>query len=162
MKINRQTLPLNKEVSFAEDIDFSDAKFDPSFLRKIISCHVEAKAYQNQEILRVIFAVKSQVVAISAYSLKDVPISLKLHDEIIFSDSPEDATAFYEPQNIVELDDHILGLILSHIPSKVVGKGEKLPSGGEGYRIISEDEYLKEKETKTDSRWEKLDSVKIE
>jgi uncharacterized metal-binding protein YceD (DUF177 family) len=162
MRINRQLIPLNKEVSFAEEIDFSQTKFDSVFIRKITSCQVKAKAFQSDKILRIVVDVKSEIVAISGYSLQDVPLSIKAHDELIFSDDPQDENAIYEPKNIFDIDNHILSIILAHIPNRVVGKGEKLPESGKGYRILTEEEYLKEKETKTDSRWEKLDSVKIE
>ncbi|MFA6675793.1 MAG: hypothetical protein WCS49_02845, partial [Bacilli bacterium] len=72
-----------------------------------------------------------------------------------------DESAFYEPDNIFVIDEYILGLILAAVPSKVVNKGEKLPSDGSDYRIISEEDFLKEKKEKRDPRWQKLDSVKI-
>lgn len=162
MRINRQVIPLNKEVSIAEEIDFSKAKFDSVFIRKINYCQVSAKAFQSDKILRIVVDIKSEVVAISGYSLQDVPLSIKAHDELIFSDDPQDEEAIYEAKNIFDIDNHILSIILAHIPNRVVGKGEKLPESGKGYRILTEEEYLKEKETKPDSRWEKLDSVKIE
>jgi len=161
MKINRQILPLEKEISLLEDIDFSTMKFDQNFLRRITFCHVEARACQYHDVLRIIVNVKANVVAVSAYSLKDVNLPLKLHDELIFSDDENDESAFYEPDNLFVIDEYILGLILAAIPSKVVNKGEKLPSDGRGYRILSEEDFLKEKKGKTDPRWQKLDSVKM-
>mgnify|MGYP000863337920 FL=1 len=161
MKINRQTIPLNKEVPFGGDIDFSNAKFDPLFLRGIASCHIEGTAFQTDKILRLTINIIAKVIAISAYTLKDVPFTIRVSDELVFSDDQEDDTAIYEEKNIFDVDDYVLGIILSHIPNKVVGKGEKLPPSGEGYRIMTEEEYLQEKEKKPDPRWEKLDSVKI-
>lgn len=162
MKINRQILPLEKEISLSEDIDFSAMKFDQNFLRCISFCHVEAKACQYHDVLRLIVDVKANVVAVSAYSLKDVNLPLKLHDELIFSDDENNESAFFEPDNIFMIDEYILGLILAAVPSKVVNKGEKLPSAGKGYRILSEEEFLKERKEKVDPRWQKLDSVKMD
>lgn len=161
MRINRQILPLEKEIFLSEDIDFSAMKFDQNFLRRITFCHVEAKACQYHDLLRIIVNVKANVVAVSAYSLKDVKLPLKLRDELIFSDDENDESAFYEPDNVFVIDEYILGLILAAVPSKVVNKGEKLPSDGSDYRIISEEDFLKEKKEKRDPRWQKLDSVKI-
>ncbi|MFA7032848.1 MAG: hypothetical protein WC201_04735 [Bacilli bacterium] len=161
MRINRQILPLEKEISLSEDIDFSAMKFDQNFLRRITFCHVEAKACQYHDLLRVIVNIRANVVAVSAYSLKDVKLPLKLRDELIFSDDENDESAFYEPDNVFVIDEYILGLILAAVPSKVVNKGEKLPSDGSDYRIISEEDFLKEKKEKRDPRWQKLDSVKI-
>lgn len=162
MKINRQVLPVGKEIPFEEKFDFSSAKFDPTFLRKISYCKVYGKTLQFEETLRIVVDIDAKVVAVSAYSLKDVPLSLKIHDELIFSDDQNDDSAIYEPDNIFLLDPYILSLIVSSVPTRVTLKGEQIPESGKGYRVISESDYLKEREKKTDTRWQKLDSVKID
>ena len=61
----------------------------------------------------------------------------------------------------IEVDEYILDLIIAEVPMKIVKKGAKLPSSGEGYRVLSEDEYNKEQEQKTDSRWAALDDIEL-
>ena len=41
-------------------------------------------------------------------------------------------------------------------------KGAKLPTNGNGYRVLSEDEYNKEQEEKVDPRWAALDDINLE
>ena len=48
---------------------------------------------------------------------------------------------FFEPGNEIDLDPHILALILAEVPHNIVKKGAKRPSSGEGYRVLSEEEF---------------------
>ena len=41
-------------------------------------------------------------------------------------------------------------------------KNSKLPDDGQGYRVLSEEDYLKEKENKIDERWSKLDELDLD
>lgn len=162
MKLNRKLLPRGKAVDFNEELSFLDNNFDTFHIRRIP--HVEAKitATEYGETLRVVFDLKADVTAVSSYTLKDVPLKVKVKEELSFTDEEiEDDNLIYEPNAIIELDEYILSLILSKIPIKVVNKDEKLPESGEGYRVISQEDYEKEKENKTDPRWSALDELEF-
>ena len=162
MKLNRQTLPLNKPTAFDEDVEFSAYEFDPNYIRGINNCHVELTATQYEDILRIDIHIKANVIAICAYTLEDVDLPINVKDEIDFTDDENDDTCYYAPETIIDLDDYILSLILSAVPPKVVKKGAKLPDGGEGYRVLSEEELAKERANKKDSRWDALDDLDLE
>lgn len=161
MKLNRQTLPMNKSVPFEDDIDYSSYEFDPNYIRGIPECHVEIVATQYEDLLRVTFNIKAKVIAVCAYTLEDVILPIKTKDELNFTEDEEDDTCNYEPNQIIDLDDYVLALILSQVPPKVIKKGAKLPENGNGYRVLSEEELAKERENKTDSRWDALDNLDI-
>lgn len=161
MKLNRQTLPMNKPVPSSDDIDFSSYDFDPSYIRGIPYCHVEIVATQYEDILRITFDIKATVIGVCAYTLEDVELPIKVKDELNFTDDKDDDTSNYEPNTLIDLDDYVLALILSCVPSKVVKKGAKLPENGNGYRVLSEEELIKEREGKTDSRWSALDDLDL-
>lgn len=162
MRINKLILPLGKTVKMEEDIDFSSLPFDPSYLKLINYCRVLAHVTRFEDTLRVIVNVKTEVVVPSAYTLKDVVLPLKIKDELVFSDDENDESSFYEPQKIFDIDEYILSLVLSAIPLKVVGNDEKLPSDGDGYRVLSEEQFVKEQEDKQDSRWSCLDDISLD
>ena len=161
MKLNRATLQINKPTKFSEDVDFSKKEFDPLFLRGITKCHVDMEATQYDEFLRVDFDIDASIIAVCAYTLDDVKLPLKIHEEIAFSDNPEDDSSFYEENVIIDLDEYILGIILAYIPAKVVKKGAKPPKDGEGYRVLTEDQLAKERSEKKDDRWSKLDDLDL-
>lgn len=163
MKINRYQLQEGKKEVLEEDIDFSRYPFNDSHVRAIPFCHVKAELTDYGEILHVIFHIKVDVTAVCSYTLEDVPLHYDFVDELDFSDTvEEDDEIIFEESNIIEFDEHILSLILARVPIKVVKPGAKLPSDGDGYRIMTEEEYYKEKAEKKDSRWDILDSVKLD
>ena len=63
--------------------------------------------------------------------------------------------------NNIDLDEYILGILLANVPVRIVKKGAKLPGDGNNYRVISEDQYQKEKENSQDSRWSALDDLDL-
>ncbi len=162
MKINRLLLLEGKEETYEEDIDFSSYPFNPTHVRNIPFCHCQIKAVDYGDILRVIFHIKAQVIAACSYTLEDVPLEINIDDELSFSDQEGDEELIYEPNNIIDLDPHILSLIFAKIPIKVVKPGAKLPEDGQGYSIISEDEYYEKQSQKKNSAWDILDSIPIE
>ena len=68
---------------------------------------------------------------------------------------------YYEKDNLIILDDYVLGIVLANVPVRIVKKGAKRPSNGNNYRVISEDDYNKEKENSRDSRWDALDKIEL-
>ncbi len=162
MKINRALLTNGVSQKYEEEIDFSSVSFDPTHIKNIPSCVVKATATDYESILRIEVEINALVIGVCAYSLEDVELKLKINDELNFTDDPEDEDNYYEKGNIIDLDSYILGILLANIPVKIVKKNAKLPESGKGYRILSEEEYVKEKENSTDHRWDILDSVETE
>ena len=162
MKINRFTFQ-NNVLEIEDEIDFSNAKLDQNHIRKISSCYVKVKGHEYDDLLVLDVEVEADIIGVCSYSLEDVPLHLKFEDSLEFSNEvSDDDEIFYEDKPIFDLDPYILGLIIAETPMKIVKKGAKLPCSGAGYRVISEDEYLKEESTKKDSRWSKLDDIDIE
>lgn len=163
MKINRAILQTGKTEIYEEDIDFSKNIFNENYLRGIPFAHAKIEVTEYDSTLRIIFYIKAKVIGVCSYTLEDVPLEYDFSDELIFTNNPEDSDELiYEKGNIIDLDPHILSLILARIPIKIVKKGAKLPENGDNYRIISEDEYVNEHANKKDSVWDILDNVKLD
>ena len=161
MKINRQQLIANRPETFEEDVDYSSFEFDPNYLRGIPFCHAKVEATQYEDLLRMYCEIEAKVIAVCAYTLEDVELDIKVKDEINFTDDKEDDYCELIEGNIIDLDEKLLALILSKVPPQVVKKGAKLPESGNGYRVLTEDELAKERENKTDSRWDVLDNLDL-
>lgn len=163
MKVNRFQLLEGKKEIYEEDIDFSSYPFNDTHIRNIPFCHAKVELTDFGEILLAVFHIKTDVTAVCSYSLEDVPLHYEFDDQLEFSsEASEDDSIIFEASNIIDLDAHILSLILAKVPIKVVKKGAKLPSNGDGYSILTEEEYEKQKANKKDSRWDILDSVKLD
>ena len=162
MKINRLFFN-NKDYVLEGDIDFSDVKFDGFHLKSIDSCHVKITGSVFEDLLMLNVHINTDITGVCSYTLEDVPLSLKIDDNIEISNEVEDdEIIFYEKNNIFDIDPYILSIIVSEVPDKIVKKGAKLPENGQGYRVMSEEEYNKENEKKRDSRWDVLDSLNLD
>ncbi len=163
MLINRALYPEGKSDHFSEDIDFSTEKLDPNIIRGIDSCHVEVDVSRIEDIFRVNVNLKAHVTLVCAYTLEDVPYTLKGSEEFDFVDDKENESEslLYEKNVTINMDPYIFSLLMALVPNKVIKKGAKLPSGGQDYRVISEDTYFEEQENKVDHRFDVLDELDL-
>ena len=161
MKINRALLSFGNTKTFEDSIDFFHAELNPSHIRKIEKCDVVVTANDYDDLLYLDIQINAVVIGVCSYSLEDVELKLNIKDQIVFSDNEDDEETYYCKDNIIDLDEYILGILLANVPVKIVKKGAKLPKGGNDYRVITEEEYEQEKKKQPDPRWAKLDSVQI-
>ena len=163
MKINRAILPLNKPETFEEDVDFSHLDFDQNHVKNIKRCSVKVIASEFGDGLECKISGEADVVASCSYTLDDVPLTVKFRDTFYFS-SEEDSSqdCCFEPGVEIDLDSHILALILAEVPHNIVKSGASLPKGGNGYRVLSEEDYEKEKSHKKNSAFDILDSIEFD
>lgn len=160
MKLNR-LLFTNPNYKLEGEIDFSS--FEPSSnIKKINPAKVVITGEIFEDLLMLKVHIETTVIGICSYTLEDVELPIKINDNIEISNEVEDDdTIFFESNNIFVIDPYILSLIVAEVPAKIVKKGAKLPADGDGYRILTEDEYEKEKENHKDSRWDKLDDIDL-
>ena len=161
MKIYRPSLRLGETETLEEKIDFSHVDFKNNQIKEIKNCIAKARVTDYGEIIRVEIHIDALLVAICSYSLEDVDLGIKVDESFNFSNE-EDGSSYYEPEEIIDLDPYILSLILSEVPIKIVKKGKQLPEGGEGYRVLSERDYQKEKLNKKESSFDVLDQIDLD
>ena len=163
MKINRVTLPLNKDEVFEEEIDFLNQKFDENHVKRILSCSVRIVAHEYGDVLDCKVSGKANVIASCSYTLEDVPLEISFRDNFYFSNEVTGSEeCYFEPGPVIDLDPHILALILAEVPHNITKDGAKLPKSGEGYRVLSEEQYLEEKKNKKNSAFDILDTIEFD
>ena len=160
MKINRVVLKENKPETYKEDVDFSQQSFDDNHVRKISRCSVSVTATEFDDVLRVEIKGDADVIASCSYTLEDVPLTVNFEDTFYFSDEDTNSQdCYYEPGVIIDLDPHILALILAEVPHNVIKSGATLPKSGNGYRVISEDQLIEERKSKKNNPFAALDEI---
>ena len=163
MKLNRATLPANKPETFDEEIDFSSLKLDENHVKKINKCTVKVIATEFGDVLQCSINGEADVIASCSYTLDDVPLHVNFKDTLYFSSEVVDSEeCYYEPGVEIDLDPHILALILAEVPHNITKSGAKLPESGNGYRVISEEQYLEEKNNKKNSAFDILDTIEFD
>lgn len=161
MKINRYLFKKDGYVQ-EEDIDFSHETFDPYHIRKINKAHVVITGNDYDEILLLNLKISYEVIGVCSYSLEDVIYKSNISTSLSFSFEEEDEEIIHIDNPIFDIDQYVLGLIIADVPLRLIKKGAKLPSSGEGYRVITEDQYNEEQKNKTDPRWAALDNIDID
>ena len=162
MKANK-LLFANKDYVLEGELSFEDAVLDPNHIRKILPASYKVTGQVFDDLLLLHFDIKATVIGVCCYSLEDVELPIHIVDDIQISDTiDDDDHIYYEPNIIFDIDPYILSLIIASVPIKIVKKGAKLPDSGEGYRVLSEEEYLKEQASKKDSRWAALDDIELD
>ena len=163
MVINRAILPLNKTETFCEDIDFSSQTFDENHVKRINKCSVKVDATEYGDVLRLQVSGEAELIASCSYTLDDVPLKVKLKEDFYFSSEEDNSQdCYFEPSVNVDLDPHILALILAEVPHNITKSGAKLPESGDGYRVLSEEQYLEEKKNKKNSAFDILDTIEFD
>ena len=163
MIINRATLPLNKTETFNEEVDFSSQTFDENHVKRINKCSVSVDATEYGDVIRLKVSGEAEVIASCSYTLEDVPMKVKFQDEFYFSSEEDNSQdCYFEPSPNINLDPHILALILAEVPHNITKSGAELPKSGNGYRVLSEEQYLEEKKNKKNSAFDILDTIEFD
>ena len=156
MKLNRLTLPVGKEVVFHEDIDFSSYQGDPYHVRSIKSCHMDLSVLNYDELVIFSFQLKGEVMTTCAYTLEEIPYQYNIKESVELAGNEDDE--FEIINETIDIDEILITLIVSNVPMKVVKKGAKLPSNGEGYQVMSEEEANNKKKA---SPFDALDDLEL-
>ena len=161
MKLNLTNLILNKPIIKEEDISFENENLSSFMLKKINNCHVKIEATLYQDLLRIKFDIYALATGICAYTLEDVPLPVKIHDELSFTNDEKDTSSILIEENIIDIDYYTLSLILSYIPKKIIKEGAKLPPSGDGYRVLKEEDLEEEREKNKTSPFDVLDNLEL-
>lgn len=157
MKINRLLLPLGKTINYNEDVDLSYFKGDQYHVRSIKSCHMDLNVTNYEQLITLSFNIKGTVLTTCAYTLEEIPYDFKVKETIELNESEDDEFDIID--NVIDIDEMLITLIVGNVPFKVVKKGASLPSSGDGYRVIKEEDAEKERKP---SPFDVLDNLEID
>ena len=165
IKIDVSKLPYSKEVTLEENIVFDSEKY-PCFLPliEVKNALVLAKIRRYEDFIYVNLLVKADVILQCSYTLKPFPSSVTGDEELHFASYVEegDDDLIVYKGNSIELDKYVFDLISASVPLSPKAPGAKLPKSGKDYRVISIDEFAKEKEEKNDPRFDALKDLDLD
>ncbi len=150
-----------KPLNFEEEVSFDSEKYKCVLpLIEIKKCRAIVEASNYNDFIEVMLTIDVNVTLQSSYTLKPFDFHFVTGEEYHFAnESIEGDDIIVYKGNFIKLDEYIFNLISASIPLSPKAPGESLPSSGDGYRILSEDEYEKEKKNDGDSRFSKLDEI---
>lgn len=164
MKLDVLKLPFTKVLNISEDICFDPEVFvchKP--LISVSSCHVDVKVQRFEEFIYITLKVNALVVLECSYTLKPFETKISGTDELHFAPSKdEDEDCIEYKGTSIELDSYIFNLLSASIPVSPKAPNAKAPISGDGYRVISENEFLKEKEETGNSQFDILKDLEFD
>jgi len=159
MKISFSNIKEREVIPFNSTLDsfFSDKN---KICKRILGSDGEISLEKAGDTLIARFDIDFKVVVLSSYTNKPFDTIIKLRDELYFTDTKvmEDDEMIYVDDEI-DLDEVVYSLLITSIPMNLHKKGEELPSG-EGYEVMSEDEFLGK--SHTDSPFDKLKNLNLD
>ncbi|MCR4879814.1 MAG: DUF177 domain-containing protein [Bacilli bacterium] len=163
MKLDLRNYEIGKHYNLELDLDLSNHEFSKNYrIRRINSCHIKMDIVVFEYITDISLTMHGEVVGACSYTNEDVLVKYHCKENMSFASDEDTVADYYEPNDVFEFDPYLFALIDASVPLNIVKKGAKLPTSNEGYQVLSEEEYLKQKQKKTDSRWAQLDDIDLD
>ena len=164
MKLDVLKLPYTKVQTLSEDISFDLEVFKcHKPLVNVISCHAELKAQRFEEFIYVNLSIKAKVTLECSYSLKNFETTVEGSDELHFAPSKdEDEDCIEYKGTSIEMDAYIFNLLSASVPISPKAPNAKAPTSGKGYRVLSEDDFYKEREEQGNSQFDALKDLEFD
>lgn len=146
----------DKALVLDEDIAFLPEAFEGNNrLRRLQTVHVNAEGLWdgNLNVLRVHLDIRGEMVVPCAITDEDVLIDFNTEDDVVFSfEKTDDEYAIIVKGDTVELMPVVYPLIMIEVPLKVVKPGLKDYPKGEGWEVLTEEAYQRERKSQSDPR----------
>ena len=164
MRLDVLKLPYTKVAELKEDITFDPEVFVCHLpLINVLSCHAELKAQRFEEFIYINLSIKAKVTLQCSYTLKNFETVITGSDELHFAPSKdEDEDCIEYKGTSIEMDPYIFNLLSASVPLSPKAPNAKAPKSGKGYRVLSEDESLKEKEEQGNSQFDALKDLEFD
>ncbi|MDI9540579.1 MAG: DUF177 domain-containing protein [Bacillota bacterium] len=155
LQLKDYRLTIDEDIAFTQEVSRQFPR-----IRKINDINVKADGIYdpNTQQLAIHFEIRGSVVVGCDVTFEDVivPIDTEADEIFTFDKKEEDVNILKANGEVIELLPTVLQLILIEIPIKVVKSGRIEYPKGDGWEVISEETYQKQKEKRVDPRLAKL------
>jgi uncharacterized protein len=171
MKFNRDELDklTSSRLDIDEDIEFDfQSLYNPNRLIAIREVFAVGSVYYNKYTTQLItdLTVSGIMTVPCAITLEpfDIEFDTKIGEVFFFEESEETMDETFELVEEDELDmmPYIMGAIITEVPLKAINPNLKEYPKGNGWQVMTEEEYTKMKSQEIDPRLAKLKDFKFE
>ena len=156
----------NQTISFDESIDFEPAAFAKmTQIRGLHDVTVSGNVHYDSSSDRVYahLDIEGVMIVPCSITLEDVEYDFHTKSLEVFSFEKCDDGDIHEVKgDVVELLPVIFQLIVMEVPLKIVKEGLTQYPKGDGWEVVKEEDYIKEKSKEIDPRLAKLKEFKLE
>lgn len=164
MKIDVSKLAYTKATLLSEDLTFDPEVFKCNYpLIEVKGAHVDLKVQRFEEFIYVTMKLKAKVVLECSYSLQKFETTISGDDELHFASSSDvDDDCIEIKGNIIEMDSYIFNLLSASVPLSPKAPGAKAPTSGANYRVLTDEEFFKERSEKGNSQFDALKDLEFD
>ncbi len=157
MIVTRTEILKKGHLTFEKDYHQGDLTLNSKDIIEFQSAHATFDIDHLGNFVIIKIGLDFSLVLKSTRSLKPVPYSNHDEDEITYTLKGEgdDEILKFEGEEL-DLDEHVVSLIISSLPCKIYRDDDEINVAGDGYEVISEDEYYRRQQEAEDPRLEKL------
>ena len=151
----------NQELTINEAVTFDPTSWATDRLRDLKNVTVTGSGHYDPDLQRFEADLKitGDMVVPCAVSLEDVIVPFETSSHEVFSFLPcEEDEVHVLKKDVLELYPVVFQLILAEVPLKVVKSGISYPKG-EGWEVIREEDYNRQKKQEIDPRLAKRGSI---
>ncbi len=135
--------------------------FSNEFLRRLEDVKADLTFYYDTlDQLIVRMEIDGEMVCPCAVTLEDVYVPFELHEQTRLSFTEEEDV--YCVAQELDIEDLLLTFILPEVPIKVVKEGEIEYPRGDGWRVMTEEDFEQTRKSEIDPRWQKLKDIKFD
>jgi Uncharacterized ACR, COG1399. len=148
MKILVSSITPERPTLLDEAETFTPDYFVDSYpIKDISSCHLDGQISKGKDYLHASFHIVAEVVLLDSYTNEPFQKKIVLDEEAdLLEEDNQEAEGYIIEGKEIDLSLLCLKMIRSSLPIKVLKPGSMLPKDGEGYRVLSEEDFQKEKE----------------
>lgn len=162
MRIDFSKIKTKETLNYQGDI----AYFNSAANIKAIKAYKDINGLVTVEKADSVIVIKYDINAVltvySTLSGEPFDYPLEISETLYYSDDKdmESEDVFFVPEGYIDLNEEIYSLIIASLPLVLHKEGEEYPKG-ENYRVLSEDDLIKEDEDISNSPFDKLKDLDL-
>lgn len=161
-KLAKSSIIKGRSLAFSQDTTWKGYSLSYPVLA-VEKGHYDVKVTRLGDYVVAAYAIKATLQV--ADSRDNVPFSKEFsvkEDVDILEEEDTAGEGFLVSGNEIDLEELALRVLASSLPIRLVRSAKApLPKSGKGYRVLSEDDYAKEKENAGDPRLAALDDFPV-
>lgn len=172
MKLHRYDLEdaENPYIELSEELEVDEAHKKHDRYLDIFDIYVEGSGFYDDKTTELIVGLEIEATVVVPCAISLVPIEIdieaRVSESFVFDEDglvdDEESNSIWVEGLEIDLRPFIWSAIMSEIPLKVIDPELETYPTGEGWSVLSEADYQKEKEDEVDPRLAKLKDFKFD
>jgi uncharacterized metal-binding protein YceD (DUF177 family) len=160
-KLAKASIIKGRSLSFSSSPSFEGYPLSYP-IHKVEKCHYDVTILKTGDYAEATFHITAKLLVEDSRDAALFHKSLEIKESADILDEEDNAgEGLIVNGSEIDLDELALRLIVSSLPIKLTRDESPLPKSGKGFRVLSEDEYQKEKQEQGNPAFDSLKDFKV-